>query len=86
MPPTLIQKNCNTSLENKCPIAEDNGPICMVMDTFGMVSEELDKAEMGCHGLVIVMGNAHNCFTWKDEYSIQEQGTLRDKRGLLSLE
>lgn len=58
----------------------------MVMDTFGMVSEELDKAEMGCHGLVIVMWNAHNCFTWKDEYSIQEQGTLRDKRGLLSLE
>lgn len=51
-----------------------------------MVSEELDKAEMGCHGLVIVLGNAHNCFTWKDEYSIQEQGTLRDERGLLSLE
>lgn len=24
-------ENHNTSLENKCPIAEDNGPICMVM-------------------------------------------------------
>lgn len=67
-------ENHNISLENKCPIARDNGPICMVMDTFGMVSEELDKAEMGCHGLVIVLGKAYNCFSWKDEYSIQEEG------------
>lgn len=70
----------NIALENKCPIAEDNGPICMVMDIFGTVSEKLDKAEMGCHGLVIVLGKAYNCLTWKDEYSIQEQGTLRQKR------
>lgn len=54
----------------------------MVMDIFGTVSEKLDKAEMGCHGLVIVLGKAHNFFTWKDEYSIQEQGTLKDKRDL----
>lgn len=44
----------------------------MVMDIFGTVSEELDKAEMDCHGLVIVLGKAYNCFTWKDEYNIQE--------------
>lgn len=54
----------------------------MVMGIFGTVSEELDKAEMGCHGLVIVLGKAYNCFTWKDEYSIQEQGTLKAKRDL----
>lgn len=54
----------------------------MVMVIFGTVSEELDKAEMGCHGLVIVLGKAHNCYTWKDEYSVQEQGTLKDKRAL----
>lgn len=54
----------------------------MVMDIFRTVSEDLDKAEMGCHGLVIVLGKAYNCFTWKDEYSIQERGggTLKDKR------
>lgn len=75
-------ENHNISLENKCPIAEDNGPICMVMDIFGTVSEELDKAEMGCHGLVIVLGKAYNCLTWKDEYSIQEKGTLKDKTDL----
>lgn len=45
-----------------------------------MVSEELDKAEIGCHGLVIVLGKAYNCFTWKDKYRIQEQATLKDKR------
>lgn len=78
-------ENHNISLENKCPIAEDNGPICMVMDIFGMVSEELDKAEMGCHGLVIVLGKAHNCFSWKDEYSIQEQGSLKDKNTCLRI-
>lgn len=75
-------ENHNISLENKCPIAEDNGPICMVMNIFGTVSEELDKAEMGCHGLVIVLGKAYNCFTWKAEYSIQKHGTLKDKRDL----
>lgn len=75
-------ENHNISLQNKCPIAKDNGPICMVMDIFGTVSEELDKAEMGCHGFVIVLGIAYNCFTWKDEYSIQEQWTLKDKRAL----
>lgn len=32
----------------------------MVMDKFGEVSEELDQAEMGCHGLVIVLGNAYS--------------------------
>lgn len=35
---------------------------------------------MGCHGLVIVLGKAYNCFTWKDKYSIQEQANLKDKR------
>lgn len=70
-------ENHSISLENKCPTAEDNGPICMVMGMFGRVSEELDKTEMGCHGLVIVLGKAYNCFTWKDE-----QGTLKDKRDL----
>ena len=52
----------------------------MVMDIFGTVSEELDKAEMGCHGLVIVLGKAYNCFTWKDEYSIQERGVGGDSQ------
>lgn len=62
----------------------DNRPISMVMDAFGMVSVELDKAKMSCHGLVIVLGIAYNCFTWEDEYSIQEQGNPKDKRGSLS--
>lgn len=63
----------------------DNRPISMVMDAFGMVSVELDKAKMSCHGLVIVLGIAYNCFTWEDEYSIEEQGTPKDKRDSLSL-
>lgn len=38
----------------------------MVMDTFGMVN----KAEMGCRSLVIVLGNAHDCTTRKDECDV----------------
>lgn len=71
--------------ESRCHSrAADNKPIFMVMDAFGMVSVESDKAKMSCHGLVIVLGTACTCCTWEDEYSIQWRGTLKGKRGLLS--
>lgn len=66
----------NTHKKEGCPIAKDNGPNCIVIEIFEMVS---DKAEMGCHGLVIVWEKAYYCFTWNDKYGIQEQRILWEK-------
>lgn len=56
----------------------------MVMVIFGTVSEELDKAEIGCHGLVIVLGKAYNCFTWKMNIAFKSRGLSKTKETCLS--
>lgn len=64
-------------IKSRChSTAADNRPIFMVMDAFGMVNVESDKAKMSCHGLVIVLGTARTRCTWEDEHSIQEREGL----------
>lgn len=71
-------ENHNISLENKCPTAEDNGAICMVMAVFATVSEELDRAEMGCHGKVIVLEKPTVASHANMNKALQIQGTLSE--------
>lgn len=54
----------------------------MVMGTFGTVSEELGKAEMGCHGLVIVLEKRTVASHGKMNREFKNQGTLKDQRVL----
>lgn len=60
--------------ESRCHSrAADNKPIFMVMDAFGMVSVESDKAKMSCHGMhLLYMGR------WI-QYSV-ERDSEREKR------